>query len=301
MDNLIFHDIPQNYKILLALINCDSPRIIQECYSNFSFLNLQLELFNSNENKLKDLLLNFFQKYKFGTYKIEPLTDSLLGNIILCVEKKCLIIESINITIVQPILESLRTEFIDSSSAIPEVKTICHEYYNYIKNNIFVYYTFYPILAYLIKRFFYPTCYFEDPSFFIFRYLSDDQNVKEKENELANIISKHNETNENRFQMIKNHINTEQKVKIFQFNENDFIKLKIISTDNGEALYIAIHIETLYIFLLKKVGNDESQHEIDFCSKYSQRCITRFYGFIKKNDVVVGFVYEFMSNGKLKE
>ena len=45
----------------------------------------------------------------------------------------------------------------------------------------------------------------------------------------------------------------------------------------------------------------ELSHEIDFDNKYKYRCLTPFYGYIKTKGTIVGFVYEFMSNGTLSE
>ena len=39
-------------------------------------------------------------------------------------------------------------------------------------------------------------------------------------------------------------------------------------------------------------------HEKNFC-QYSLPCFTKFYGFLKHNEKIVGFIYEFMCNGSL--
>lgn len=41
--------------------------------------------------------------------------------------------------------------------------------------------------------------------------------------------------------------------------------------------------------------------EIDFCKKIHHQCFTRFYNFLKEEDEITGFVYEFMSNGSLPQ
>ena len=46
--------------------------------------------------------------------------------------------------------------------------------------------------------------------------------------------------------------------------------------------------------------SQNNKHEIDFCSNYSHRCFTPFYGFLKNDDKIVGFIYEFMCNDSLE-
>ena len=49
-----------------------------------------------------------------------------------------------------------------------------------------------------------------------------------------------------------------------------------------------------------KYTNDKVSNEIDFARGYSHRCLTKFYGFLKKEDKIIGFIYEYMSNGSLE-
>ena len=52
--------------------------------------------------------------------------------------------------------------------------------------------------------------------------------------------------------------------------------------------------------MLKRILDNNKEksisYEVNFCKKYPHRCITRFYGFVMKNQIPIGFVYEFMSN-----
>ena len=154
-------------------------------------------------------------------------------------------------------------------------------------------------MTYLIKRYSYPTSYFEDPSFFIFNYSKEEEKKQKEENQnLKDKIANPNELNENRYKIIKDHIKPTKKV-INEFKDADFINLKEIYTNVGMCIYLAIHVETLHV-LVKKV-NKINQHEEDFCRNYSHRCMTPFYGFIKKNDEITGIVYEYMSNETLSK
>ena len=44
---------------------------------------------------------------------------------------------------------------------------------------------------------------------------------------------------------------------------------------------------------------NEFDHEIEFCKNYSHRCFTPFYGFVRENNNIIGFIYKFMSNNTL--
>ena len=89
----------------------------------------------------------------------------------------------------------------------------------------------------------------------------------------------------------------------YTFSENDFIKLRTLHHKPDTIYYLAIHIKSLHIFLMKKIKDinqitHEMEREMNFC-KYSNRLFVRFYGFIKKCDMKTGLIYEFMSNGSL--
>lgn len=55
--------------------------------------------------------------------------------------------------------------------------------------------------------------------------------------------------------------------------------------------------------MMKKLSKEstlkEAKNEIYFCENYSHRCITKFYGFMKEDAKITGFIYEYMSNGTL--
>ena len=49
----------------------------------------------------------------------------------------------------------------------------------------------------------------------------------------------------------------------------------------------------------KPLSQKSINNEINFCSKYSNRCLTKFYGFVKEEQKITGVVYEYMGNGNL--
>ena len=87
------------------------------------------------------------------------------------------------------------------------------------------------------------------------------------------------------------------------FNENDFIKLRTLYVNEKATFHFVIHLESLYIFMMKKLSKEttlkKAKNEIYFCENYYHRCITKFYGFMKEDTKITGFIYEYMSNGTL--
>ena len=121
------------------------------------------------------------------------------------------------------------------------------------------------------------------------------------------IVSKsfsHNDANyQTKQSEIYNDINEiEHQNKNYTFQEQDFIILRILHSNSEVKYSLVMHKESLFIFMMKKIANQENfKKEINFCSKYSHRCLTKFYGFVKSNKNIVGFVYEFISNGNFED
>ena len=114
------------------------------------------------------------------------------------------------------------------------------------------------------------------------------------------------------FQLLQskiNAINNEKQVHFEKFKEHDFIFLRPIYSNPKYTYHLAIHIESLYIFLIKKklfvdADDKEFNREVFFCENYKHRCLVKFYGFLneqkeKKEEEIAGFVYEYMSNDSL--
>lgn len=90
---------------------------------------------------------------------------------------------------------------------------------------------------------------------------------------------------------------------LVNFNEKDFIELRLVSGNSDVSFYLVIHIKSFHVFMMKKIifdkNSNNKSHEIEFDKEYSHRCLTPFYGFVRKEEIIVGFIYEFMSNGTL--
>lgn len=290
-----FQEIPQEYKADLEAIKS---KVFQNAYKKFDFYYCHYE---SNQDVNITLLKSVIKEYKFITYRIvhltnmEEISSSTVVNIIICVEKKCFIIESIRFSIIQKIFENLNSLLInvsanlkdlkaalENNSEIEEVSSFCTHFEEIIESNSFIKYTIQPIIAYLLRRNFCPSNYFKDQTFFSF-----DQ-----------ILSAMKESDPSIYEKIC-------KNDVKEFEESDFIKLRIVWYTENKKLYFVVHIDTFYVFLMKEnigyVDEKSIKHETEFCTNSSHKCLTRFYGLIKESDRVKGFIYEFMSNETLKK
>ena len=284
--------------------------------------------------KYKFIVYHFFNSHNSNQvlqikqlfHKINIIRDNSKpqANCIICVEGKCLIIEQINYLLINEIFTKLIEMKIavlnvtnseinngtgEEIKAKQEIESFLSNFIDIINKNYFVAITIQSIVGYLIRRNFYPTEYFEDKSFFNFDKLQRDKEVNVRL-KLSNLIFSFDNKTKLKQQDLKEivqqiNINKlyDTKYPIYEFNEKEFISLRKISINEKAKFNLAIHLETLHIFLLKILHHPddgtENKHEIEFCKKYSHRCMSRFYGFMKEKTKIIGFVYEYMSNGDL--
>ena len=118
---------------------------------------------------------------------------------------------------------------------------------------------------------------------------SNEQKYHDKFNQL--LISKNiNENVYNDINEIFDNDNKKNELDVInkesEFKENEFIKLRCVYSNNTSLFFLVFHIQSLHIFLLKKFDYGEltkyQNREIEFCKKYSHRCLVPFYGFVKK-------------------
>lgn len=310
MEYLSFKDISKESINAIHKIQDD---VVQKIYSQFIFYQIS---FTQND---EIHLFNFLKNFKFITYLI---SDKIINSIrqktinndnnfltsnqaqlklIICIEKKCLIIEPIDHSSIIKIINKLKNEQISlinvsqnikndmntNEEAFEEVSNFFSRYKNI--NNEFFLITKYPIMAYLIRRYFYPTDYFEDPSFFVYES-SNYSNEKILKKNFNDILTKEKLNNEklesfaNNIQKI--HID-EEKPRNRTYYENEFFLLRRIYFNLDATFYLAIHYESLYIFMIKKFNffhskNIYNEREIEFCENLQIRYLTHFYGFLKK-------------------
>ena len=302
------------------LINNAHDRTISKIYSNFSFCYYHFS--SQKEIVSKSFLLNYLRESKFIVYKYTKLPTTIrsfilnqniinsatsINDAIICIENKLIIIDQIEESIITDILMKTKSAIIDlnqETNAIEETENFSQHFDQIIKENEFIRYTITPIAGYLIRRYYYPSIFFKNSSFFTF-----NKNLQKTENPLNELF----ETDDNheiksKIQIFKNKLNdlsnNDNRIsQNFKFNENDFIELREIYSKQNVNFKLGIHLETLYIFVIKKIlpeKMDEYKYEIDFCQNYSHRCLTKFYGFLYNDSgQKSGFVYEFMSNGSL--
>lgn len=332
--DLSFQKIPRNYQEMLDNIY---DRALQKLYKSeidFKYLSLKNndQIGDENHNSLKLFLTNFLKKYHFITYKfsnISNIMENLTANhnqasnsidIIFCVENSCIIIEQIDKKIICEIINDVNKtdeiSMINVSTNInilpnnaeemqvkEEISAFCFydNFSNEIKQNLFVKNTINPIAGFLIRRYFYPTNYFSNPSFFNF---NNQTNLEEKNTKISidGFLFSESMSDYDDFQLEIKTNKKNQTNQTTEFKKSDFILLRTIVAKETASIYLVIHIETLYVFCMKELNLVEErfrEHEIEFCEKYSHRCMTHFYGFIKEENIIKGFIYEFMSNGSL--
>ena len=249
-----------------------------------------------------------------------------VGDMVICFEKNCYILKQFDINIFTEMINELNEQqvamintnidFDVSPDYFSEEKKEIHNFCSYIlkdqPNNEFIRSTITSIAGYLIRRNYHPTYYFDDSSFFTFdQTIQKEENVK---NNLSNFLFSYKKENINMSDKLidldysitdyKKAYNTR---KIYEFQEKDFVVLRSISkTNKSFKILLVIHLQSLHLFSMKKIelseiGSKEFNHEVHFCSNFSHKFIVPFYGFLKKDDKVIGFIYEFMSNRSLNE
>lgn len=79
--------------------------------------------------------------------------------------------------------------------------------------------------------------------------------------------------------------------------------MRSLASQNNVSTNLVLHKKSLNLLVIKKIGiingNKYYDREVSFCEKYSCRFLMNCYGFLKDSNEIVGFVYEFMSNGSL--
>lgn len=275
---------------------------------------------NDAENQPNQYIINYLLEYlhdfKIITYRINISDISEISasksnndtstqkvNTIICVESKCLLIEEIELELINQIINQLKKlnitvldtnlQFNRIIKSVNErsdrIENYEKEIYNFCKNfqdeiikNIFVQTTILPITCYLIQRYFYPTCYFKDPSFFIFNQQKNEpieEEIIRKIDEFFQLKnSKRNQANSQKLLDLiykKSNSNNEPN-HIQHFDINDFIELRSIKSDSKSKCKLGIHINSLHIFLFKVFENSvqnekQKKREIEFCEHFSNR------------------------------
>lgn len=327
-----FQELPSKFQSMID--NAENPTL-RKIFSNFRFLYLPLnEIYSKQKNVTEQLiesyLLSVFKEFNFIVYEFvhnffltedeNPKEKSITA--VICVEGFCFIIQSIDEDFISKILFYMNSKLINltgvferinqKSIEIGKVKDFINDatkidpvtcalmdpamLHLLIEKETFFNNIMNPAVSYLIRRYSYPSYYFKDSSFFTFNHnVQADDIIKRKLKKFLFSKMKNHDENDIQFQISsENHY-------IYSFKEEDFITLRGIKSTSKASYYLVMHIETLFIFAMKKYHKNQPnfKHEVDFCSNYSHRCMTKFYGFVKNNDEIIGFIYEYMCNGNL--
>ncbi|KAK8842215.1 hypothetical protein M9Y10_026446 [Tritrichomonas musculus] len=315
----MFQDIAQEYitKIIKNDVKIEEQvneniKMLSKIYSMFSFKRLNPSLTYA---QVVSPMIDFLKNFKFITCYLYPhnLSNNDVSNsrcetafATICDEEQCIIIEKIDISTIDQIINEVKKNgsvvikvnnggnSTGDNQSKEEIDNFVSYFSKEIKNKEFIRKTIRAVACYIIRRFFYPTEYFKNPSFFYFN------KSEETNNSACRSIFK-NKYKEKIFDFLKAKKNNKDqqilKNKYDDFSEEDFIFLRNIYSNGKAKFNLVMHKESLYIFAMKKTT--KLCHEESFCKNYSHRCLTRFYGFLKKEEKTVGFIYEFMSNGSL--
>lgn len=262
MQDITLNELPQKYKTLL---NSISNSVIEKLYSQFSFKYYMFSWQTNDEDKQNNgknnddiifYLSNYLKNFKFIVFYFPNILineNSDHDNKIDCIlsfEGRCLIIEQIDHNLIETLIQNLQKQeqvlinvnnnqdiSIQYSEEVKnEIQGFCDHFRNEIDENEFIKYTINSIVGYLIRKYFYPSNYFDNNSFFNFKSLSGNKSY-------------------------------------YEFKEDNFIILRTIYQKSGFAnYYLVMHTDTFYIFLMKKFDNTittEMKNEIDFCESHS--------------------------------
>lgn len=322
-----FQDLPYRFKYLKSEIH---DNLLLSMYKNFKFKyynnssNYHSEGIN-NEEILIYSLSNYLKENKFITYSSflsqnDNNPSSYIKYLVICVEKQCIILESINKNIISSIFKKGKAIIIDCNDSSPksndiqtEIENISQRYTKLIKQNEFIRLTIPSISCYLIRRYSCPSSYFRDKSFFYFKekpdpneeFFKDEIEIISKMNTDSQLISLKSHLNKF-FNQLQIDLKESQKTMPNPnepqfFEQKDFIKLRNIFTTNNVSYFLVMHIDSLHIFAMKIFTNNLESHkndlEINFCKINTNRCFTKCYGFIcEDNNSIVGILYKYMGN-----
>ena len=290
---------------------------------NFKFITYHISYYYRNFHK-KPSISNI-NKHEYVTNKNLDLKEGTFHVVdaVFCVENKCIIIEQIDLSKLTKITAKLKEQQIsvldltkifnniqsstEEEQAKEEISSFSNRFFREISENKFILVTIQSIVGYMIRRYYYNTDYFTDSTFFKYDY--DSNVLKQKiQKDLFDIAN--SKEAENAFNCVKplvidvvTDIKDGNKVQYQYFKKEDFIELRNVFANEKAFYKLVIHVQSLYIFLLKKIDSrmseNEMTHEIEFCKNHSHHSFVPFYGFLKENEKIIGFVYEFMSNGSL--
>lgn len=257
----IFENIPHEYK---SNLKASKQEMLDKIFSNFTFHYYNFTEISLNEIN-KKTLCNLLKDNKFATYKISDARFDFLYNIIqkknmtlnnnkslndsfviLCVEKKCYILKNIDNLIIDSLCDKetisfINTNSINDSSILEEISKLKNFLFKTQNNKKFDIFIIDPIIAYLIRRYYYPSYYFKDPSFFRFedKYIFHDEIesfLNTNKIDYIDVKMSKLKLKINKATLSLN--NDEYKTpQIHIFDENEFVKLRVIYNNSFTIIF----------------------------------------------------------------
>lgn len=208
-------------------------RYLFEYLSNFKFITFNFYYEINNESNQKSL-----KKENKNNFQIDYNSETQISNAVFCFEKSCIIIKRVYVKFIRNIIEKLEEKQIsiintnqkianlnksnEKSQLDMEINSFCDYFSNEIATNEFVNYTITSIAGYLIHRYFFPTYFFKDPSFFNFGASG------KMTTQLFNDENKSDFFSDHHMMRFNEKGNKENKIDICDFDESEFIKLRKI-------------------------------------------------------------------------
>lgn len=290
-NNCNFQYLPDKYKQLFE-------NIPKKCKEIFDLLTISLTFRYFNYEKVSKQDFEFFEyelkECKFlvyqilsskqyeqlfsNFYEINKLDQSKI-NVIICKEGECIIIEKISEYEFNEIIKTIPGIKLNSPKVFEEDIPLKRVF----ASNPILQFIINPILAFLVKRYYYPTNYFKDPSFFKFNYKYDNNFDIDFETfiKIQGIFGQ--------FEITDN----------FQyFNKDDLICLKRLNN----KISIVFHTKSRYLFAKKDLRFDSDKkyikREFDFSEQISHPCFIRCYGFYIDSNCI-SLIYDHMCHDDL--
>ena len=184
------------------------------------------------------------------------------------------------------------------NEAKEESKSFCNNFIFEEKQKDFVRITLSTIGCFLIRRFFYPSSYFKDPSFFKFDKCPENYEEYVKRKIKKMLLAQNEEEMKSTIEKVPDnevHLN-----KIYEFEEKEFFLLRGLGGGDAKNFQLVFHIKSQHVFMKKTINSEHFKREIEFCEKFQHPSLMRCYGFIRSSKLNVNaIIYEFLSNGPL--
>lgn len=289
---------------------------LQEIYLKFKMI------YCEDETKIVDYLSNS----KFITFSISDIqkhrkgkTTHIYGNVVMCSEGICIIFNNTNVkSLIRNLnrIEACLANASEQNSLIEkmeeddcineEIDNFCNYYRDDIRNNQLIQSTIRPIVAFMIRRYFCPSSYFKDQSFFVFD--QSKNNILNRSNLNEIFFSQPNpETLKERLEDLYEPIFNKQIESLSNasnsqyliFKQSDFIVLRELQATDSFTDELVFHIKNKYVFMLKRINKTIDKEK--FTKIASHDSFVTFYGFLEEGKKVTGLVYDYLCNGKLTD